>query len=1104
MCHYNEFDVIEVPLLGKNLIEASAGTGKTYSIAILVLRLIIEKKFPVENILMVTFTKAAVAELESRIRKFVRQAYRYASDRGTADQTIVAIVDSAGKENAGAELKKAVQSLDQLSVMTIHSFCEQCLTQYPFETRQSFRFDIATDISDITDLVVNDFWRRKITTLDLILFRHFSTSLTRDTIREVLIKALDDKEYIWEIIDEDDLLEQVLPFIASTEESLRNFENHIRQNFQSICSKEFSNKDAAKFIKKNSSSPSDFISSYVDGFKKGTKYIKDLFPDEYELYSEYVKQKGKLDELSNQYVYQIFGSAIEDLKARVASFKADRKVIDFNDQIKLLYQAVSEGHMNHVLSSHYDVVFIDEFQDTDNYQYEIFKGLFSEKIIFYIGDPKQSIYGWRKADIQTYLSARNDEDTIIYTMNRNFRSTPNLIEALNDFFSINDAFADPAINYHNVEAGLGNLGLMAERNVSVAPFDIYGFDNMSQIERFVVSEIGRIIGSGEFSINGRELKYSDIAVIVRKNKEGRKIKKALSRANIPAVTIDDAKVLGTDEAVIIRQLMEAVIKPQHGSINRVLLNPCFGIDIDLLLKLDDDIHLENFRALNKIWYESGIYNMIFRFLDLYQVRLFCLQVGIEGQRILTNLYHIAEILHQTELQKKSTPGELLSWCYLSKDDPNDEFQQRIESQDDAVQITTIHKCKGLTYKIVFAPFLDLKIAEFPIYEFREEGTYKFTHQPTDEQLGLWSNQTEQENRRLIYVALTRPQYKIYLCINNFWGFAKSSIKGFPIEKQVKWVEPENDAQPGPDPGPTREAEFSPRPLPEIQIKNTFGIHSFSALSKAHYSAPFEKQDLVDNDRYDQFIFQELGRGAKVGTALHNIFEHLNFNNPGEWMKALQDASKYWPRIIKEENLDLLRQLLVHVMNADISTGNDNLKLCNIKPAQKLPELEFFFSVDQVNKQALNEILGEEADLGGEADIDGLMTGFIDLVFEQNGKYYILDWKSNHLGNSVEDYGPAGLGLAMAGSNYNLQYMIYTVALKRWLATKIPDFDYDKHFGGVIYVFLRGVREKQTSGIFFTRPSLERVERLDKAMSMNVREDVRYCDPKNEKTFTRIN
>ncbi|MEI7661369.1 MAG: UvrD-helicase domain-containing protein [Bacteroidota bacterium] len=1072
------FDAKKVVLAGKNLIEASAGTGKTYSIAVLVLRLIIESGIPIKKILMVTFTKPAVAELESRIRMFVRQAYKYSMNFETGNPAIREVVDNAGRESSKIRLKEAVRSLDQLSVMTIHSYCERSLMQYPFETSQSFDSEIATDISGIREMVVNDYWRKKVATLDKDLFIHFTKILTREKIREALNKALEDKEYACTGTDGEDTLLQIKEAIQETDAAQAAFESYISDNFPAITARNL-NGYAAKFVEANSASAAGFIRAYLEGYAKGTKYIQNSFPDEYALCSNYQASKAVLDGHTSLYIFHLFKQAIEELRRKVVRFKSDHSLIDFNDQISLLHLAVSDGRVNAALASQYEAVFIDEFQDTDIHQYEIFSRLFSEKILFYIGDPKQSIFGWRKADIETYKRAKGAVD-IVYSMNLNFRSTGDLIAALNDFFSTDNPFADDQIGYQKVETGLLDLGSMTENNLGVEPFEIYEFNNKAEIENFVVNEIHRLLDTGEININGSRIKPSDIAVIVRTNKEGRSYKKALSAAGIPSITIDDAKVMSSGEAGMIRYLMEAVIQPSRGTINRVLLNPCFGKTTADVEVLDDELHLDQFRELKYLWHDSGIYNMLFRFFGLYQVRKFCLEMGIEGQRSLTNFYQVAEILHQAEMQNKFTPNELSSWCWRAQNDSNDENEQRVESQDDAVQVTTIHKCKGLTYNIVFAPHLDLVKSEHPVFEFREDGKYKFTYQPTDDQKKLWAEQTEQENRRLIYVALTRARYKACICINNSRYYNDSSIKKFPAQQYLKQVTGERIASVE-NIKPVKPAEtlFSTRPIPAIDIKNTFGIHSFSTLSKAHHSAPFEKVALGGPGHYDQFIFQELGRGASVGIALHSIFERLDFNNEDSWEQSLQNASKYYPNIIKFERLNLFWQMVTHVMDVELNCDGEKFALNQVKNEHRLPELEFCFSLKRANKIKINELLGEEADLAGEADIEGLMTGFIDLFFMHDGRYYVLDWKSNFLGNSPEDYDEEGLSAAMKANNYNLQYYIYSVAMKRWLEKKIPGFSYENQFGGVIYLFLRGVRSHDNStGVFFRRPDLDTMNRIE--------------------------
>jgi exodeoxyribonuclease V beta subunit len=483
---------------------------------------------------------------------------------------------------------------------------------------------------------------------------------------------------------------------------------------------------------------------------------------------------------------------------------------------------------------------------------------------------------------------------------------------------------------------------------------------------------------------------------------------------------------------------------------------------------------------------------------------------ILGQRVLTNISQIAEILHRVEKQLRYTPDELLVWMQRSIEEGDEEFEQRVESDEDAVQISTIHKAKGLEYNIVFAPCLCMlpkfkQMEKNKVNDFKKGGKYYFTFDysslaPEDKE--LFRKQKEQENRRLIYVALTRPVYKCYISYmpRTYFGALKVSsmddIYNAYTNKRPDLIKEEDLIQKrfgrisdNFDPDDADKKEFCPKPVPSLEIKNSFGIHSYSALSNAHPPAPFEKTEPGKYEKYDQFIFQELSRGANVGTALHSIFERLDFSKPDSWIQSIRDASKFYPNIIRKKddekkgksNIALIHQMVNNVMNAEINIAGIQFRLCEIDNERKLPELNFFFRVDKVNRQVLNGFLGEDANLGGETDIEGLMTGFMDLMFEHNGKYYILDWKSNHLGNDVNNYREEGMKNAMDSSNYHLQYMIYTVALKRWLESRLPDFDFEKHFGGVIYVFLRGVRENGDTGIYTASPDKELIDQLDKAL-----------------------
>jgi len=1099
-----EFIVLEESLTDSKLIEASAGTGKTYSVAILVLRLILEKKIPIEKILMVTFTKAAVAELETRIRKFIRLGYKHVSDQIAlkADDKIRIVIENApgNIDDKKDLLNKAVQSLDNLSVMTIHSFCQSTIGEFTFETNQSFDYEILTDDFEMLQLASEKYTREVLNCLDYHQFEEIIKDLKLKSLSPLLKKYLQGMTFI----DSDTFIE--LSEIDKNEREKRQIlQNKIECDLKKI---QEVNIGPRTDLGKNRGASDIFLPQFIKYccVQKKKEFIK-LFDF---IYYNAGKDYSEALDLKNITYLNFFNKS----KELIDNLKYSKGFITYDDQIKTIYKALDNESFKDKLAHKYEAVFIDEFQDTDSYQYEIFSQVFSgNSVLFYIGDPKQSIYGWRGADLDTYKAAKRavGEDAIL-TMNTNFRSTKRMIDALNRLLNPGggfNMFKDDQINYINVTQGALDLGELTDGDKAVPPITVWNFDQDDFKTNYaaVAQEIYRLL-SGDVRLNGQRIMPKDIGVLVREGKEGDKIKNSLAQLDIPSVKRDDTKILESDEARMIRYLVKAVVSPNRGAINRALNLSYFGFDTEALKTLNDEKHIELFTELRKTLGEIGIYNMISSFLTTYGIRDRCMQ-DVLGQRVLTNINQIAEILHKIEKQFKYTPDELLIWMDRNSDDGED-YEQRIESDEDAVQISTIHKAKGLEYKIVFAPFLSMipkrKLLEKGnVNDFKRGSEYFFTLNhaglsPADQI--IFDEQKEQENRRLIYVALTRAVYKCYISLvprnyrNNPVGSSLSEILDhYPNNFDLIEIrQMPRDAFEKIDllyKSQVDKPLFAPREKPAIEIKNTFGIHSYSALSKAHYSAPFEKAGLGSAQNYDQFIFQDLGRGANVGTALHSIFERLRFSKPKTWMETILDASKYYPNIIKlkdekkrtESNLDHVYQMVNHVMRAQINLpGSEQFALCELDDQRKLPELGFYFSVDKVNRQVINQYVGEDATMGGETDIEGLMTGFMDLVFEHKERYYILDWKSNHLGNDVKNYGNDGMEEAMTGSNYHLQYMIYTVALKRWLEKKIAGFDFDKHFGGVIYVFLRGVREGGQTGIYRKRPEKDQIEALDSALS----------------------
>ncbi len=1134
-----ELNIKEVELSGSKLIEASAGTGKTYSVALLVLRLILEKEVPIDKILMVTFTKTATAELELRIRKFVRLAYRYASAGHSCDKEITDLVDKAGKQNSLPRLKSALQSLDNLSVMTIHSFCQKTIGEFTFETDQSFDFEIVTDDSLILKNATNQFVRETLNVLDYDLFKEIIKDLKIEEMHEMLRKYLQGMRFL----DIGDNNPEYSEMVKNAEEKYGNLKNYVSSNFEKI--KEVSATINERYLlgKENvRKSPENFLEVFI---KVCCKEKKKTFINTFNfVYNPYGEEYANalLD------VNVIYDHFFKESAQVLHKIKQSRGYISYDDQIKTIHAALGNDQFKTLLKEKYDAIFIDEFQDTDKFQYEIFSEVFKGKNLFYIGDPKQSIYGWRGADLDTYKVAKGQEGVSMHTLKTNYRSTPRLLEALESLMDFSgdsedsNMFLDGKIPFKAVQSGNKELGDIKVNEREVSPITIWKFSPNDFEDNYekIASEVLMLL-SGNNTLNGEKISPKDIGILTKTNEEARSTKKALAKLGIPSVLRDDKRVMSSEEAALVRYLIMAAINPQRGAIYRVINLPQFGytpcplnvnkkeekeksgteegLTLTELQKLDETIHIDFFLELRNILQKEGVYNMIARFLDIYGIRKRC-QNDPEGQRLLTNINHIAEILHKLERKAKLTPDELVVWLQRTQDDSNEEYQLRVESDDNAVQISTIFKAKGLQYNIVFAPFLSIfprsykngQVVSFkkqtPAKDGKEEEskehvfTMKYTGlEQTDKALKL--KQDEQENRRLIYVALTRGVYKCYISlvpkqyangriIESSLSTILSHYKGgSSLIEEIDLSQPETETQDQEkklkkwepvvkEDTPTFTPRIPDATLAKDGIKAPLQVHSFSALNKKHFTAPFEKQDL--EEAYDHFIFQELGRGANVGTALHSIFERLDFNKPDNWEKTLVESAKYYPNILKEEWKGHFKTLVEHTLETDISINGENFQLNQITQDKMLPELQFYFSMEQVNKTVINSYLGEEAYLGGDADLQGMMTGFVDLLFEHNGKYYILDWKSNHLGNSVESYNAAGLDAAMKASNYNLQYMIYTVAVKRWLETKIKDFNYDKHFGGVIYLFLRGIRKGSETGIFTTVPERKKIEELEKAFS----------------------
>lgn len=1132
--NYQDFNAATVPLQDSNLIEASAGTGKTYSIAILVLRLVLENGLSIKEILMVTFTKAAVAELEERIRLFVRTAYKISQGQETRDENIFRLVEEAvdrnGLEAVQQQLRDAVLFLDETAVLTIHSFCQKTLNEFAFETDQLFGAEMIQDTKTLIAEEVQKFWRKYVTTLHIRLLEKVWEPDMMQGINVALNEHMGGKRYyayqpgkryVIRQKEQEEWLNQLDTIDekkTAAEKVLLDYVINERKTLRGLCE---GNRYAKTALLPCVDDPELFIKTVADK-RNSAKYIGTLLPD----MLAHMDQVAVVDEerkgIVQQVISRLYCFAIEEIAAGVKGFKKRNNLLSYDDMITNLHKSLVDRNnpkLEEVLREKYKAVFVDEFQDTDRMQYEIFEKAFGEStILFYIGDPKQSIYAWRKADIFTYFKARASVQHV-YGMNRNFRSSEPFIAAMNQFFLPVPGFdtfyfegEGSAINYIKVDSPDRNTkGLLFRGDEPDVPISVFNASNGTELSESVAAQVAALLRSGEYFIGDEEerrpVKPSDIGILVRTGRQGREVKSQLAKLGVPAVTVDDAKVLQSEEATYLLYLMEAMLAPDRSSINRALLSPFTGLKLESVLTLDDEVTLGLFGNYKNRWQQDGIYTAMMDFVTDFNVRNVLLHAHTEsGERIISNLFQLTELVHQIQSRKNLSMTELVSWLKRGIDGmatEGDEYEQRMESDEEAVNIVTIHKSKGLEYKIVMAPYLDFvenKYIEF--FSFRDPLTGDYVgvekKRMSDEQQASYARQAEQENRRLLYVAITRGVYKCFVFRNNYHKkstlltFLEALVVAAPSPDIIRFEE-------GIPVAPEQQVSNKVLPLapPDTDMPVRFVLkeQNWRKMSYTMLAAKAEHnlrtRASQQEDPYETFIFHTLKRGAKTGNLLHFLFENINFSEDSRWEKWITETIRRFVPGQQELYGPMLRQLLEHVLQTDITVDGRTFPLAAIIWHKRIPEFEFDFPVSAFFPDMLNGLSDERTSVvvrrfheQGSSELEGIMNGKMDLFFEHEGRYYILDWKSNYLGGTPEDYTPAAVSAAMNENNYHLQYLIYTLAAKKYLESRLHAFDYEAQFGGVIYFFVRGIRKGQSTGIFTTKPPLSKILQLENSLSPN--------------------
>jgi exodeoxyribonuclease V beta subunit len=1179
-------DLLQDSFSGRSLIEASAGTGKTWTLTALYARLLLEKQLSVSQILVVTFTTAATAELRERIRKRLAELLAV-YDNGPGDDKLLNDLHAQYPDAAShRRLLLAVHGFDEAAIFTIHGFCQRALQDAAFEAGGDFDNELTHDDREILDALLADLWRHELAAAEpewaaFLVQQKITPQVLRQRLRNHLGKPY--------------LRIEPQPGASSEMSALRTAWQQAQRLWQGESAGWLAQLKAFDGFKSNMCNPAKLgvWQAELDGYFSDAAALFSKTEAHQRLSHEGLNKASKKDREApanplaaalqalcdaldaaqpeaEQRLIDLQVRLIGQLNEQLPARKAAQRLLAFDDLLNKLQQALfGEGgeHLAGTLRAQYPVALIDEFQDTDPVQYQVFHRIYEgDGDLCFVGDPKQAIYAFRGADLATYLKARS-EAARQYSLATNHRSTPELIAALNQLFDRPMPFAEKGLTYQQVGASnkaRAQLVLPRVEDEADAPLALVWLDNDylgkgeagTLVARDTARRIASVLsassqGQAYFENQGGEqagtrtpLKGGDIAVLVASHRQAGEVAEQLAARGVPSVRRGKENVWHSEEAEELAAVLAAYAEPgREGALRYALASRLLGRSAaDLAACSDDaqawDAEREAAERYHQLWQQQGFMRAFRVWLDEQQVasRLLAL---VDGERRLTNLLHLAELLQTESLQR---PGleQLLTWfnAQRSAEAHGEDALLRLESDAERVQIVTIHTSKGLEYPLVFCPYLwdgALLRQHEDISCHADDGTPLLDL--GGEQFEVHRERARHERfaekLRLTYVALTRARDRLWL----HWGPVDCKVKKdgtlgesglhssalawllhgreLPgddalgelaghlqsltpqgLRAEVEQLSASSQGQMAVQPLRAIEASAAgeqrapaPQQLATLQrsLHSAWRIGSFSGLAAGlHMEAP-DRDGLVLPDASEPGAgFFAFPRGARAGTCLHAILE--------DWARGkaplteLVEPGLSGHGISSDWSAVALSQLQ-QVLETDLD--GQGLTLAGLNPPRRLPELGFTFPVAGLDMQRLRAILSDplhgleepmrEAAARLEFDsLKGFLKGFIDLTFEHDGRWYIADYKSNWLGPDASYYGGERLIQALATEHYYLQYLIYLVALRRFLRQRLDNF-HNEQLGGAYYLFLRGM---PSAGVYFARPADSLLDALDRLFEGN--------------------
>jgi exodeoxyribonuclease V beta subunit len=1153
------------PLAGNQLIEASAGTGKTYTITNLYIRLLLghgrTAPLPVNRILVLTFTIAATEELKHRVRQRIVEARRVFAGQGEDPFLLQLYNESEHRDRDLKLLTAASQMMDEAAIFTIHGFCARVLSELSFETGVLFDQNLNADRDAMLQTAAEDCFRKCILELPL-LERQVALKLWSNPVQ--LIQTT--KPYLFrEHLQFEPAEKDLSAEYAGIETRIRT----IQQRWPAEGLPEII--DSAGFARNRK------VISRIDVMTNLCREpeIIELTDEVWTVYNrqsmqaalkkgfslpehevlDLIEEVWSLMYVAEQIQVNLWHLVTQSLRNEIRGLKTTTSELTLDDLLSQLARALAANpDLAEELSTRWPIAMIDEFQDTDDLQYGIFSSIYTPttgtpdstgNCLLFIGDPKQAIYQFRGADIYTYINARTQANSA-YSLAVNWRATAPLVGAINFLFSQQHVFAGSAIDY--IENQASPVAHESTISISGKPATPCRISLVQKDKRLTkpqaralcmahageqIVELLQLADDNQALINGEPINAGQIALLVRDKNDARAAQSALSLRGIRSVYVTLESVFLQDTAEDLRLILEAVIDPTNDrAVKAALATSLIRSTAQEIDEINREVvkHqqvLTEFQFYHDLWASRDVAPMI----EAIIVRRRLAEKWLHrqgGERQMTNLRHLAELLQQ---RSSIAPGmhRLLKWFTREKiaaeTVASEDQQLRLESDENLVKIVTMHAAKGLEYDIVMVPMAGFiaqqRTGEPALFHDIEDDIYT-THLSflPDEELQETAQQEKyEEDMRLLYVAITRARYMCFLGVPDTSELSDSAV-GRLLQlspKENRTVAHLRGLLPADlfeveliDAAATTVREdildtselVAPPKVP--QTSDHWRVHSYTGVSRR-----LKKQDEIadsftvagygDDDQtvdadapmpaLSRFSFP---RGPRIGVALHSLLEDLDFAATTEDTRDCCDRYLKRMGITSQEGewLNVLTSWMTDVLQTPLPCNDGTFTLQDIDSADRINELEFHFPVDMsvgclefIQEQGyLDHVLTDQ----GMA-VTGIMTGLIDLIVRREGRYYLIDYKSNHLGDSFSAYGPDLLADAITSHHYDLQYLIYSVALHRFLNSRIPDYDYDSCFGGVIYLFLRGMSgaspsETTHTGIFCDSPSRELIVELDKLLA----------------------